>query len=104
MVKNLDSTVNKINNSKLLIIRMNPKDGFYRCLHQPGEKQGDKKRQAFDFIRSKNTYTLDQIVENPGNHALYYLHEGRERAFILYIKKSCIFQRMLKYLLSGYLS
>ena len=61
-----------------------------------------KKRKAFDSIRSKSTYRLDQIVEDPDNRALYYLQD--ERAFFLYMKNSSIFQRILKYLLSGYLS
>ena len=40
-----------------------PEDGLYRYLYQPGELHGDQKRRATDFIWSKNTYRLDQIVE-----------------------------------------
>ena len=59
-----------------------PEDGLYRYLYQPGEQHGDQKRQATDFIWSKNTYRLDRIVQEPGNHVLYYLHDGLNRAFV----------------------
>ena len=36
-----------------------PENGLYRYLYQPGKQHGDKKRQATDFIWSKNTYRLD---------------------------------------------
>ena len=32
-----------------------PKDDLYRYIYQPGEKHGDQKRIATDFIWSKNT-------------------------------------------------
>ena len=37
-----------------------PEDGFCRYLYQPGKTHGDQKRQATDFIWSKNTYLLDR--------------------------------------------
>ena len=59
-----------------------PEDGLYRYLYQPGEQHGDQKRQATDFIWSKNTYRLDQLVQEPGNRVLYYLQDGPDRAFV----------------------
>ena len=77
-VKNLNKTVNKMNNTVSSMIGMKPKDaikldtvpldktypketvlpedGLYRYLYQPGEQHGDQKRWAVDFIQSKNTY------------------------------------------------
>ena len=103
-VKNLDKTVNKMNNTISSMAGMKPKDaiklgtvpldktypketvlpedGLYRYLHQPGEQHGDQKRRATDFIWSKNTYRLDRIVQEPGNHVMYYLQEGPDRAFV----------------------
>ena len=103
-VKNLNKTVNKMNNTVSSMIGMKPKDaikldtvpldktypketvlfedGLYRYLYQPGEQHGDKKRRATDLIWSKNTYRLDRIVKGPGNRVLYYLQEGPNRAFV----------------------
>ena len=94
----------KMNNTKSSMIDMRPKDaikldtapldktypeenvlpenGLYRYLYQPGEQHGHQKRGATDFIRSKNTYRLDRIVQEPGNHVLYYLQDGSDRAFV----------------------
>ena len=66
-VKNLNKTVNKMNNTVSSMIGMKPKDaikldtvpldktypeetvlpedGLYRCLYQPGKKHGDQKRR-----------------------------------------------------------
>ena len=55
---------------------------MYRYLYQPGEQHGDQKRRAKDLIWSKNTYQLDRIVKDPGNHVLYYLSDGPDRAFV----------------------
>ena len=41
------------------------KDGIYRYLYLPSEQRWGKKRRANDFIRSKNTHGLNQIVEYP---------------------------------------
>ena len=54
-----------------------PKDGIYIYFYQPSQavfyqQQGDQKRRATDFLWSKNTYQLDRV-----------------------------FQRILKYVLSG---
>ena len=50
-----------------------PEDGLHRYLLQPGEKHDDQRCRATDRIWSKGTYRLREIVENPGNHVLYYL-------------------------------
>ena len=103
-VKILNKIVNKMNNSVSSVIDMKPKDsikletvpldkkyleeivlsedGLYRYLYQPGEQHEDQKRQATDLILNKNTYRLDQIVQEPGNHVLYYLQDGPDRAFV----------------------
>ena len=103
-VKNLNKIVNKMNNTKSLMIDMKPKDaiklntvpldktypeetilpgdGLYRYLYQPDEQHGDQKRQATDFIWSKNTYRLDRIVQEPCDCVLYYLQGGPDRAFV----------------------
>lgn len=46
---------------------MLPADGLYKYLYQPSEQHGDKKKVATNFIRSKNTYRLYQIVKDLGN-------------------------------------
>ena len=55
---------------------------MYRYLYQPVEQHGDQKRQATDLIWSKNTYRLDQIVQEPSNRVLIYLQDGPDRAFV----------------------
>ena len=59
-----------------------PEDGAYRYLLQPGEEHNDQRRRATDRIWSKGTYRLREIAENPGNHVMYYLRDGSERAFV----------------------
>ena len=58
-----------------------PEDGLYHCLLQPSEEHNDQRCRATDRIWSKGTYRLREIVENPGNHVMYYLLDGPERAF-----------------------
>ena len=94
-VKNLNKIVNKMNNAVSSMTGMKPKDaikldtvpldqtypeetvlpedGLYRYLYQPGEQRGDQKRRATYLVWSKNTYQLDQIVQEPGNCVLCYL-------------------------------
>ena len=103
-VKNLSNIVNKMNSTKSSMIDMKPKDamerdtvqldktcpeenvlpedGLYRYLYQPGEQHGDLKRRETDFIWSKNTYRLDQIVQDLGNCVLCYLQDGPDRVFV----------------------
>ena len=59
-----------------------PEDRLYRYLLQPGEEHNDQRRRATDRIWSKETYRLREIAENPGNHVMYYLLDGLERAFV----------------------
>ena len=59
-----------------------PEDGLYRYLLQLGEEHDDQWRRATDRIWSKGTYGLKEIVENLGNHVMYYLTDGPERAFV----------------------
>ena len=103
-VKNLNKIVNKMNNTVSSMIGLRPKDaikldafsldkkypeetvlpedGLCRYLYQPGEQHGDQKRRATDLVWSKNTYRLDGIVQEPGNHVLYYLQDKPDRAFV----------------------
>ena len=97
-VKNLNKTVNKMNNTVSSMIGMKPKDaikldtvpldktypketvlpedGLYRYLYQPGEQHRVQKRRATNLIWGKNKYQLDQMVQNPGDCVLYYLQDG----------------------------
>ena len=50
-----------------------PEDGLYRYLLQLSEEHDDQQHRATDRIWSKGTYRLREIVENPGNHVMYYL-------------------------------
>ena len=59
-----------------------PEDGLYQYLLQPGEEHDDQQRRATDRVWSKGTYRLREIVEDAGNHLLYYLKDGPKRAFI----------------------
>ena len=103
-VKNLNKTVNKINNTVSPMIGMEPRDaikldtipidkthtketiipedGFYRYLYQPGEQNGDQKRRATDLILIKNTYRLDRIVQDSGSCVLNYWQDGADKASV----------------------
>ena len=91
-VKNLNKTVNKMNNTVSSMIGMKPKDaikldtvpldktypeetvlpedGLYRYLYQSGEQHGDQERRETDLIWTKNTYRLGRIVQDSGNRVL----------------------------------
>ena len=45
-------------------------------LYQSGEKHGNQKRWATDFILNKHTYRLDWVIKDPGNCVLCYLQGG----------------------------
>ena len=103
-VKNLNKSLNKMNNTLSSMIGMKPKDaikldtvplnktypeepvlpkdGLYGYLYQPGEQHGGQKRRAAELAWSENTYRLDQIVKDPGNRVLYYLQDGPDRTFV----------------------
>ena len=103
-VKTLNKIVNKMNNTVSLIIDMKPKDaikldtvpldkaypeetvlpedGLHSYLYQPGEQHDDLKRWTTGLTWCKNTYRLDQIVQDPGNRVLYYLQDGSDRACV----------------------
>ena len=59
-----------------------PEDGLYRYLLQPGEENDDQWHRATDRIWSKGTYRLREVMENPGNHVMYYLLDGPEGTFV----------------------
>ena len=105
-VKHIYGLVDELNNTKTKMIGMKPKDaivldqiplvtreayppeevlpedGLYHYLLQPGEEHDDQWHRATDRIWSKGTYRLREIVENPGNHVMYYLRDGPELVFI----------------------
>ena len=58
---------------------MNCIDTYYN----PGEEHDDQRYRATDRIWPKASYKLREIDENPGNHVMYYLLNGPERAFVL---------------------
>ena len=97
LVKNLNSIVNKMNNTKSSMMDMKPKDAikldtvkldkaypeetyYLKTVLQMSmstwRTTWRQKRQAPDFIWSKNTYKLDRIVQEPNNRVLYYLQDG----------------------------
>ena len=55
-----------------------PEDGLYQYLLQPGEEHDDQRRRPTDRIWSMGTNRLREIVDNPGNHVMYYLRDGPE--------------------------
>ena len=59
-----------------------PEDGLYQYLLQPREEHDDQRHRATDRIWSKASYRLKEIIENPGNHVMYYLRDGTARAFV----------------------
>ena len=62
--------------------KVEPQDGLFRYLLEPGEGNDDQKRRATDNNWSRKTYRLDKIIENPGQRVLYYLADGPTRAFV----------------------
>ena len=59
-----------------------PEDGLYHYLLQPSEEHDDQRKRATDRIWSKKTYRLREFVKDSGNHVMYYLKDGPERAFV----------------------
>ena len=59
-----------------------PEDGLYQYLLQPSKEHDDQWCRATDGIWSMGTYRLREMIENPGNHVMYYLTDGPERAFV----------------------
>ena len=57
-----------------------PEDGLYRYLLQPGEEHDDQRYRATDRIWSKGTYRLREVIEDAGNHVMYYLADGLDSA------------------------
>ena len=55
-----------------------PEDGLYQYLLQPSEEHDDQRHRATDRIWSEASYRLREIIENPGNHVMYYLLDGPE--------------------------
>ena len=55
---------------------------MYHYLLQLSEEHDDQRRRATDRVWSKKTYRLREIVEDFGNHVIYYLKDGPERAFV----------------------
>ena len=59
-----------------------PEDRLYRYLLQPSEEHDDQRRRTTDWIWSKGSYRLREIMENPGNQVMHYLLNGPKRAFV----------------------
>ena len=59
-----------------------PEDGLYRYLLQPGEEHNDQRCRETDRVWSKKTYRLKEIIEDSGNHVMYYLSDEPERAIV----------------------
>ena len=106
-VRHLYGLVDKLNNMETEMIGMKPKDAiklkevplvaqesslqkryFLRMGHivtyyNPVKNNDDQRCRATDRIWSKASYRLTEIAENAGNHVMYYLLDGPERAFVL---------------------
>ena len=59
-----------------------PEDGLYQYLLQPSEEHDDQRCRPPDRVWSKGTYRLKEIIEDSGNHMMYYLSDEPERAFV----------------------
>ena len=104
-VKHLYGQVNELNDTTTEMIGMKPSDvikldqvllvnreaypedklpehGLYRYLLQPSEEHDDQRHRATNRIWSKGTYKLREVIEDSGNHVIYYLKDGPERAFV----------------------
>ena len=105
-VKHLYGLVDKLNNTKIDMIGMKPsdviklsqvhlvnrenfpeedtlpEDGLYWYLLQPSEEHDDQQHRATDRVWSKKTNRLKEVMKDHGNHVMYYLSEGPERAFV----------------------
>ena len=104
-VKHLYGSVNELNDTTTEMIGMKPSDvikldqvllvnreaypedklpehGLYQYLLQPGEEHDDQRHRATNRIWSKGTYRLREVIEDSGNHVMYYLKDGPERAFV----------------------
>ena len=57
-----------------------PEDGLYRYLLL--EEHDDQQHRGTDRISSEASCRLRKVVELPGNHVMYYLADGPERAFV----------------------
>ena len=55
---------------------------MYWYLLQPSEEHDDQRHRAMDRVWSKGTYRLKEVIEDSGNRVMYYLKDGRERAFV----------------------
>ena len=99
-VKHLYGLVDELNDTQTEMIGMKPKDAIklnevplvkresylpeevlredelYHYLLQPGEEHDDRRCRATDRIWSKGTYKLREIIEDAGNHVMYYLHRA----------------------------
>ena len=59
-----------------------PEDGLYHYLLQPSEEHDDQQHRMMDRVWSKKTHRLSEIMEDHGNHVMYCLSDGPERAFV----------------------
>ena len=59
-----------------------PEHRMHHYLLQPGEEHDDQCKRATARIWSKKTYRLREIVEDSGNHVMYYLKDGPEGVFV----------------------
>ena len=59
-----------------------PEDGLYWYLLQPGKEHDDQHKRATDWIWSRKTYRLREVMSSPGNRVMYVLRDGPERLFV----------------------
>ena len=73
-----------------------PEDGLYRYLLQPSEEHDDQRCRAMDRIWSKGTYRLREVMENPGNHVMYYLaDDGPESALAPTLRRVFVSEELM---------
>jgi len=57
-------------------------DVLLRYLYAPGELEGGTTRRATDPIWSLTVHRISNILQKPGQPALYYLEDGPKRSFV----------------------
>ena len=69
---------------------------MYRYLLQPGEEHDDQRHRAMDRVWSKRPYRLREIIEDAGNHVMYYLCEAGPQGLLNGPKRAFVSEELMK--------